>query len=875
MGPFGVVIATLNAGGDAGVAAEVTDPAGHIERTYSDPEGRAVRTIEDFTDGVVTGTSNKTTDSTYNSAGQTGLTAYQTGGGGQTTAYIYGVSQSSGSNIDSSDIVGQTRFPDPTTGLASSSQQETTTVNALGQTLTSTDRNGNVHTLSYDVVGRVVSDAVTTLGTGVDGSVRRIETAYDGQGNPYLITSYSAASGGSIVNQVQRAYNGLGQMTAEWQAHSGAVNTSTSPEVQYAFAEMPSGADQSRLTSMTYPDGYVLTYNYSSGLNDSISRLSSLSDTSGTLESYSYMGLGTVVVRSHPQPAVDQTYVGTPGDAGDQYAGLDRFGRVVDQLWKNTSTSTTTDENLYGYDLLGNRLYRDNTVNTGFGELYTYDALNQLATFQRGTLNSGKTGITGTVARSQNFTTDGVGNFTNVTTNGTAQTRTANAQNQITSISGATTPTYDNNGNMTGDETGRTFVYDAWNRLVTVKNSGGTTLETFTYDGLNRRITQTASGTTTDLFYSDQGQVLEEMQSGSATARYVWSPVYVNALVLRDRATGSPGTLNERLWVQQDANWNVTALVNGSGVVVERYAYDPYGVVTIYDASYTVRGSSSYAANYLFQGMRYDALSGLYASNGIRLLSPTLERWNELDPIQFAAGDVNLSAFVFNNSIRNIDPSGEALPAILLIGAVLISGATIVSSDPVTTAIGERFPNTLAGPSNDWYGRFANRLDRTTFNKFLETGTILGAQRSKWKYVNGEWRKYIKLGAPGSTWHVSRWQKLSFLQGTPGRWIGRVFTGAILIEGAWDAAMILEAGIYASWPGYREHFPNGPARTIRNEIVSSARFLYEWHLDGPVPAIMNWKGGDSVKSIANGIEAAANIYMWSLDGPASVILNLK
>jgi hypothetical protein len=30
--------------------------------------------------------------------------------------------------------------------------------------------------------------------------------------------------------------------------------------------------------------------------------------------------------------------------------------------------------------------------------------------------------------------------------------------------------------------------------------------------------------------------------------------VYVNALVLRDFATGTPGTLNQRLWVQQDAN---------------------------------------------------------------------------------------------------------------------------------------------------------------------------------------------------------------------------------------------------------------------------------------------------------------------------------
>ena len=85
------------------------------------------------------------------------------------------------------------------------------TYNQLGQVLTFTDRNGNVHTYTYDVLGRVTADAITTLGSGVDGAVRRIETAYDGQGNAYLLTSYDAASGGNVVNQVQREFNGLGQ----------------------------------------------------------------------------------------------------------------------------------------------------------------------------------------------------------------------------------------------------------------------------------------------------------------------------------------------------------------------------------------------------------------------------------------------------------------------------------------------------------------------------------------------------------------------------------------------------------------------------------------------------------------------------------------
>ena len=131
----------------------------------------------------------------------------------------------------------------------------------------------------------------------------------------------------------------------------------------------------------------------------------------------------------------------------------------------------------------------------------------------------------------------------------------------------------------------------------------------------------------------------------------------MNALVLRDRATGSPGTLDERLWAQQDANFNVTALVDGTGAVVERYVYDPYGAVTIYDASYTLRSSSSYAMTILLQGMRYDTISGLYEADA-RWYSPTLQRWVSLDPMSYRAGDLNLYRFVDNNSVDELDPSG-------------------------------------------------------------------------------------------------------------------------------------------------------------------------------------------------------------------------
>src|SRR5262249_27826868 len=155
-----------------------------------------------------------------------------------------------------------------------------------------------------------------------------------------------------------------------------------------------------------------------SGLDDNLSRLSSFSDSSATLESYSYLGWSTIVIRAHAESGVDLTYVKqsgeSNGDAGDQYTGLDRFGRVVDQRWLHTSDGSATDRFQYGYDRDGNRLYRDNLVNGSFGELYHangssggYDSLNELSDFRRGTLSDGDSdGIPDTVttaSRSQSW----------------------------------------------------------------------------------------------------------------------------------------------------------------------------------------------------------------------------------------------------------------------------------------------------------------------------------------------------------------------------------------------------------------------------------------------------------------------------------------
>jgi RHS repeat-associated protein len=635
----------------AGWIQDTMDPRGLDTRTLYDALGRTTMTIQNYTNGVPTSNTNGTTTYTYGGDNHVlTLSAVQPAGTpSQTTQYVYGVTTSNGSTVNSNDLLAATIYPDPTTGKPTNpNQQVSYTYNTLGQSTTMIDRNGTTHQYTYDVLGRQTSDTVTQLGTGVDGSIRRIDMAYDSLGNPYRFTSYADTAGTQIINQVEQTYNGLGQLSGEYQSHSGAVVPGTTPRVQYQYNEMSNGENNSRLESMTYPNGRVVNYNYNAGLDDSISRISSLADSSGVLESNAYLGLKTVVQRAHPQTGINLTYIspnGSNGSAGDQYTGLDQFGRIVDQLWLNTNTGTATDEFQYTYDRNNNILTRSNQVNSAFSEQYSYDGFNQLTNFSR------------TNGHNQSWNLDALGNWTSVTTDGSTQTRTANAQNQYTSVSGGATPTYDHNGNLATDPTnGNTYVYDAWNRLVAVQ-SGGNTIASYAYDALNRRITESSSGTQRDLYYNDHWQVIEERVNGQTQTQYVWDPHSVDTLVERDSNPGSNGNLMLRLYAQQDAKGNVTALLDTSGKVVERFVYAPYGQVLVLTPDWSGTMSDAFNWFYLFQGGRYNATSGLYNFR-YRDYSPTLGRWLQQDPIGYAGGTSDLYQMESNNPISRTDPYG-------------------------------------------------------------------------------------------------------------------------------------------------------------------------------------------------------------------------
>jgi RHS repeat-associated protein len=365
------------------------------------------------------------------------------------------------------------------------------------------------------------------------------------------------------------------------------------------------------------------------------------------------------------------------GGTSGAFAGLDRFGRVTDQRWQNNTASTPADIDRYqyGYDRDSNRQYKANVVGTpvvsgGLDEYYAYDRLNRLTQMQRGVLNSGKTGISGTPAREMDWTLDPTGNWPGYVTrtSGTtdlSQARTSNPVNEITAIAESTgpswvVPAYDAAGNTTTmpqvDDPTQSFTatYDAWNRMTAI-SAGGSTVATYGYDGHNRRIVKatTATSETRHFYYTDQWQDIEERTGSPATMerQYVWGIRYVDELVCRDR-TG------ERLYAMQDANFNVAAITNTSGAVQERYRYDPYGNSTYMTASWSVLSSSGEAWQINHQALLQDVESQL-VYNRNRMMHPMLAAFLSRDPLEFL-DDVNFYVYERLFPIGSIDPFGYA-----------------------------------------------------------------------------------------------------------------------------------------------------------------------------------------------------------------------
>ncbi len=428
---------------NAGNLNQTTDPAGIITLQTFNALHKPLSTVSNYTGGCPGNATDVTVQFAYNADGNMiALTAVNPTTGNQTTQFVYGTTLTD-SSIASNELLSATIYPDSLSG----SDQVTQTFNRQKQVTGKTDQNGTVHEYLFDLLGRPTDDIITTLGASVDSSVQRISTAYEIRGLVFQITSYADIGATTVVNQVQNAYNGFQQLVTQYQQHGAAVNTATSANVQYAFAD--GSANTTRLTAITYPGAIsgstprVVSYNYASGNDDALSRITNYRDSdSTTLVEYTYLGLSTFVDLTYPQPDVTWSLAGGSGFGTNPYLGLDQFGRVINNPW--TTPTATLDQIQYGYDQSSNRVWRQNVVADSLGakfdELYSYDGMQRLTDMSRGALTNNNQSIAN-MTLAQQWGLDATGNWSNfvntdvvTSANNLDQQRVSNPVNEIMGI---------------------------------------------------------------------------------------------------------------------------------------------------------------------------------------------------------------------------------------------------------------------------------------------------------------------------------------------------------------------------------------------------------------------------------------------------------
>ena len=631
---------------DGTVDAE-TDPSGIRTKYYYDALARRTKEIKNW-DGTGSpapsgSDTNVTVQYAYTNGLRTSMTAKMPSGGtDQVTTYIYGTTSGTPSamKVSTGHLLRAVKYPDSTNAGTNQAYIDGTSdadvvsyaYNAQGQTTYQKDQSGTLLESVYDNSGRRTIQKATTLGSGIDGVVRRVETGYDGLGRTSSVVQYDAVSSGGATDGVAYTYDDWGNVATYAEdrdtAVSGGGNQYTTA---YTWAKSaPTNARNTlRKTAMTMPGGSrSISYTYGSGSglhDDDASRVTTVADGGTTLAQYDYMGAGTVAgTYLNEISCMSRVY-----DNSNVIADLDDFNRITTSRW---TKDLSTDRDFYNvkltYDLdsnitsaQDNVLGNYNGVGSRWDVKYSMDNVNRLTEAKEGTLSGGS--ITNT-ARDEQWTLSHTGNWDRekldlngdgdfVDANELDDTRTHNAVNELTARdtdsngSANYSPTYDAAGSMTDDARDYKYVYDAWNRLRKVEHTGNSAVVAeYRYNGLNHRIavledtnldgsTSTGSG---DIWFYDvfderwrhlaryrdsDTDPKEDFVPHQAGASGRGESSYIDLIICRNRdettswTTASDAVLEKRIYLCQNWRADLSAMVDSTGMLKGWVKYSAYG----------------------------------------------------------------------------------------------------------------------------------------------------------------------------------------------------------------------------------------------------------------------------------------------------------
>lgn len=187
----------------------------------------------------------------------------------------------------------------------------------------------------------------------------------------------------------------------------------------------------------------------------------------------------------------------------------------------------------------------------------------------------------------------------------------------------------------------------------------------YEYDPLGRRTVKITGALTTVSVYDGRQCVWQKVTgSGTDTTKVFLYSNYIDEPIAMVRRWGASA---DTVWYLQGNNYNVEAITDHIGSIIERYAYTPFGEAIAYigegadgkwftadDASATgsMKGNSL-----TFQGRELDAETGVYYFRN-RYYSPQMGQFLTRDPLGYGAKDINMVRMERNNPITRVDPQG-------------------------------------------------------------------------------------------------------------------------------------------------------------------------------------------------------------------------
>lgn len=584
--------------------SSLTDPEGNCTAYVYDTAGSVTDTYAGQTSPCDGGTGGIHTGSRYQGdpsvscGAKFGELCSVINGNGGTSAYGY----------DSNGNLTSVTPPSP-------ARAATITVDALSRVSSVTDGKGQKTKYSYDKLDRVTQILFNGVSTCTPSNGNCISYAYDADGNRQSMTDQSGTT--------TYYYDALNRMTTE-----------SLPDTASACA----GSSPSGLTYSYDGVGNLLTYCDKGGTTayayDPDNRLLSIAEPGGSCGS-----MPTLCTTFGYNADGNRTTITFPGGA-TQTTGFDNAQNVSSVLGKS-STGTTLTSFVYTYANGSNdtplvQTATENDPVASNSHAYAYDARNRLT-------GASVTSGTGTA---YSYTYDPDSNMLSRIAGAVTTTYAYNGADQLcwayvgstsspcaTAPSGATSYSFDANGNELSSSVGASLSYNPKNQTTSI-TYGGTTLSNLAYSdtGQQQRIAagsitfdnnlagvgiSTAAGASTYYLRDDQGNVLGE-RIGSGHYYFL-----------------------------TDHLGSVVGVISGDGqTVADRYGYDPYGN-TAYRTG-TVANPFGYAGGYTDP-------TGLIQF-GARYFDPSTSRWTQVDPQ--ASG--TLSAYAYGNAdpINETDASG-------------------------------------------------------------------------------------------------------------------------------------------------------------------------------------------------------------------------